>query len=225
MQRVQRRCSPHQEHRVPDARVLCLSDTAAPKEHPQTVTTGASEEHDATATIIRLLDEWCLDERRAADDSFSRVQRSLDDAPQDWVTGVSAIGHLDQDRAWILLGWIEMAASRIVRARSSELLVTGAFAMSLVALGPLDWRDCSVVASLLRRAAHLSGLDYATSVEMGCVRATPLDGEGREVLVHASARTPSTHHESGAGRTFSFVRPEPDFDVEDLARWLRGDRE
>lgn len=188
------------------------------------MTTGASEEHGSAATIIRLLDEWSLDERRAADDSFSRVQQSLDDAPQDWVVGVSAIGHLDQDRAWILLGWIEMAASRIVRARSSALLVTSAFAMSLVARGPLDWRDCSVVASLLRRAAQLSGLDYATSIEVGCLRAAPLDGEGREILVNASARTPSTHRESGAGRTFSFVRPEPGFDVQDLARWLRGDR-
>ena len=94
--------------------------------------------------------------------------------------------------------------------------------MSLTLQSSLDRRDCSVVSSLLRRASNLAELDYATCVVEGCSRAGVFGSEALDLLLAVPSRTPSTHRESGAAETFEFTRVEPDFDVEDLERWLEG---
>ncbi|MFI6263066.1 hypothetical protein [Micromonospora sp. NPDC051006] len=154
---------------------------------------------------------------------FHEIERSLEDAPQAWITAIAAIGGLSDEHAWSLLSWIESAASHVVRAHSRDALVTSAFAMALVLQGGLDRRDCSIVPSLLRRAAEIGGLDFSASVTQGCGRAGPLGQEALFLLVHASGETPATHVESGSGKSFSFERRKPDFDVEALERWLEGD--
>lgn len=177
-------------------------------------------------TVLQLLDELPDGaEPTPASAWFRRIERSLEQSPRDWTSAVDAIGGLSDEHAWSLLAWIETAASQVVRTRSRATLATAAFAMSLVLQSRLDRRDCSIVGSLLRRAADLAGLDFATSVAAGGDRAGPMGREAGTLLLEAEARTPSTHVESGAGETFSFARQAPEFDAEALERWLQGDDE
>jgi hypothetical protein len=174
--------------------------------------------------VLQLLDEIPTTGTPTLDgDWFPRIERSLDQSPRDWISAVEAIGDLSDEHAWGLLSWIEVAASHVVRARSRATLVTAAFGMSLVLQSRLDRRDCSIVASLLHRGAQLSGLDFTSSVTEGCDRAGPMGQEARTLLLNAGAKTPSTHTESGESATFSFTRREPNFDVDDLERWLERD--
>ncbi|MGC5022208.1 hypothetical protein [Micromonospora sp. DT47] len=177
-------------------------------------------------SVLMLLDEVPEDLRQSPPGAwFQEIERSLEEAPQAWITAIAAIGALSDEHAWSLLSWIESAASHVVRARSRDTLVTSAFAMGLVLQSDLDRRDCSVVASLLRRAADLGGFDFAASVTQGCKRAGLMGQEALSLLVHASAETPATHVESGSAETFSFERRKPDFNVDDLERWLEGDNQ
>lgn len=175
-------------------------------------------------TVLRLLDDLPAGgEATPTSAWFSQIERSLEQSPGDWIAAVEAIGGLSDDHSWSLLAWIETAASQVVRTRSRTTLATAAFAMSLALRSRLDRRDCSVVGSLLRRAADLAGLDFAASVAEGGGRAGSKGQEAMTLLLHAEARTPSTHVESGAGEMFAFARRAPGFDVESLERWLDGD--
>lgn len=158
-----------------------------------------------------------------AGDWFSQIDRSLRRDPDGWLSTIDRIGQLSDEHAWSLLSWIEVAASHTVRTRSRLQLVTTAFAMALVLQSSLDRRDCAIVASLLRRAGELVGLDFAASINEGCELAGTLGEPARDLLGHAPARLPSTHTETGAGETFTFARQVPGFDVADLERWLEGD--
>jgi hypothetical protein len=175
-------------------------------------------------TVLQLLDEI---PHGAGPDSgsgwFSQIERSLEESPHEWTSAVAAIGALSDEHAWSLLSWVETAATEVVRTRSRATLTNAAFAMSLVLHSHLDRRDCSIVASLLRRGAALAGLDFAAAVADGCSRAGAMGLEAKALLLAAQDRTPSTHRETGAGSTFAFVRRTPDFDVEDLERWLEGE--
>lgn len=173
--------------------------------------------------VLLLLDEVPVDGQGPTSDWFARVERSLRDEPQDWLSAIARVGQMSDEHAWSLLSWIEVAASLIVRTRSPNGLVTSAFAMALVLRSALDRRDCAVVASLLRRASTLADLDFKASVTEGCNRAGAIGPPARHLLVHASANLPSTHAETGAGKAFVFTRLVPGFDVSDLERWLEGD--
>jgi hypothetical protein len=175
-------------------------------------------------TVLELLDEIPAGEEPTRPGSwFPQIERSLEQSPDEWLSAVAAIGELSEEHAWSLLSWIEIAASHIVRTQSRATLVAAAFAMSLVLQSRLDRRDCSVVASLLRRGADLTSLDFAACVNDGCDRAGKNGREALTLLLNAAAKTPSTHAELGRGETFFFSRLAPDFDVESLERWLDGD--
>ena len=151
---------------------------------------------------------------------FGVVEESLRMQSDEWAAEVMAVGELGQDEAWQLLGWVEMAASRVVQTKSQDTLVTAAFGLSLALRSELDERDCLVVGSLLRRAASLSALDYAGAIHEGCGRSGFPDGEVETLLLAVSDRTPPTHEESGTGASFTFTRRPVDFDVDDLERLL-----
>lgn len=173
-------------------------------------------------SVLLLLDDVPPEDRVPAGDWFFTVACSLADRPQDWLTAIGRIGQLSDEHAWSLLSWIEMAASEIVRTHSPDVLVTAAFAMSLVLQSALDRRDCAIVASLLRRASVLAELDFAAGVSLGCEQAGANGQEAANLLLAASPKLPSTHLESGSGEAFVFTRAEPGFDVDDLERWLEG---
>jgi hypothetical protein len=175
-------------------------------------------------SVLMLLDEVpSSPDVDSAGDWFVEIDRSLRRDPDDWQSSIDRIGSLSDEHAWSLLSWIEVAASQIVRTRSRLELVTTAFAMALVLQSALDRRDCAIVASLLRRASELGGLDFMASIAEGCALAGPLGQPAREFLAQASARLPSTYTEAGEGSTFTFARQGPGFDVADLERWLEGD--
>ena len=175
-------------------------------------------------SVLQLLDEIPRgSEPTPTAGWFFEIERSLEEAPREWTSAILAIGELSDDHAWSLLSWIESAASQVVRSRSQTQLVTAAFAMSLALQSGLDRRDCSIVASLLRRAADLEGFDFSASVIEGCDRAGAMGREALALLLSAPAETPATHVEAGAGSSFSFTRRTPEFDVDDLERWLEGD--
>lgn len=175
-------------------------------------------------SVLLLLDEIPPDGRAGTvNDWFVRIEGSLGDDPDDWLAAIARIGQMSDEHAWSLLSWIEVSASQIVRTRSANGLVTSAFAMALVLQSALDRRDCSLVASLLRRASTLAGLDFTASVAEGCRRAGTIGQEARDVLVGAPPNLPSTHVETGEGEKFTFMRIESGIDVDDLERWLEGD--
>lgn len=154
---------------------------------------------------------------------FGRIAESLDRDPEAWMAAIVGVGELSDAHGWSLLSWVEVAASQVVRTRSSEVLVRAVFAMALVLESALDPRDCAIVGSLLRRACILVNLDYAACVIDGCNRAGVFGPRARDFLEHVSVNLPSTHFESGVGETFMFSRYAPDFDVADLERWLKGE--
>ena len=170
-------------------------------------------------TVLKLLEGIPGNELPISNhDWFADIERSLVQSPNDWVD--AAAQTLSNDHAWSLLSWVEVAATQIVRTQSRETLTTAAFAMSVVVHSRLDLRDCSVVASLLRRAADMCGFDYRACIAEGCDRAGPMGQKALSLLLNADARTPPTHTEFGANETFSFARRPPDFDVHDLMRRL-----
>jgi hypothetical protein len=174
-------------------------------------------------TVLQLLDEVPVGvEPTLAEGWRLRIQGSLEDTPGDWTSAVARIGELSDEHAWSLLSWIELSATQVVRDRSRSTLATAAFAMALVLQSRLDRRDCSLVGSLLRRGAELAGLDFGGAVIDGCDRAGTMGEEAQTLLLGAPSSTPATHVESGAGATFRFARRPPDFDVDDLERWLEG---
>ncbi|KRQ28133.1 hypothetical protein BKG80_06750 [Mycobacteroides chelonae] len=150
-------------------------------------------------------------------DWFVRIERSLEEHPQDWVTAATEMG---EDDAWSLLSWAEVAANHIVRSKARRTLITSAFAVSIVLQSGIDWRECSLVASLLHRAADLSGIDFAACAAEGCALAGSVGEQALPLLLGAGAKTPSTHVDSGTQGTFSFTRRAPEFDVHDLMRRL-----
>lgn len=175
-------------------------------------------------TVLQLLDE--VPSPSAAPpvgDWYWSLAHSIEQSPESWVACVDRIGELSDEHAWTLLSWVETAASQVVRSRSRATLVTAAFAMSLVLQSRLDRRDCSLVASLLRRAADLCGMDFPSSAVDGCERAGAKGPRALRILLTAQASTPATHMEVGNGETFIFARRSAGFDVEDLERWLDDD--
>ncbi len=72
------------------------------------------------------------------------VDRSLGGNPEAWTAAVGPQVRgdgLTRDRAWVLLSWVEDAASQIVAERRGDLVERAAFAMSLLEASPLDRRD------------------------------------------------------------------------------------
>ncbi len=143
------------------------------------------------------------------------VERSLADAPDAWVAAVAAEG-LSKDRAWVLLSWVEDAASRLVRERRRDLVERAAFAMSLLEASPLDRRDVMVVAMLVRRGTTLAGLPFDKPVSRGCARAGELGTRCEQWLLRITDATPSTHEEVGEGRDLRFVRRPTSIDPDAL---------
>ena len=137
----------------------------------------------------------------------AQVERSLRQDPSGWTAEALSVG-----RAWVLLGWVEDAATRVVRSRDRELLRTAVSALVVVAAGPLDRRDVWVVAGLLRRAADLAGLRWDHAVDQLPGEPHPVGG--------VPADTPPTHEEVGAGSTFAFRRRPRSFDPVALERRL-----
>lgn len=163
-----------------------------------------------------------------ADESwFLRVEQSLSTQPDQWLAAIRTAGALSTDRAWALLSWVEVAATQVARSGSLDLVECAAFARSLLWKCELDRRDISVVESLLSRSAQVAGIhraDYAAAVKAGCARAVEFGAMAQESLLSASPSTPPSHAEEGAGASFAFRRRPASFDVEELERWLRGDR-
>ena len=167
-----------------------------------------------TESVLDVLDDAPTgDEPRAA--WLADVERSLAGAPDAWVEAVASDG-LSQDRSWVLLAWVEDAASQLVRERRRDLVELAAFAMSLLEAGPLDRRDVMVVAMLVRRGSTLAGLPFEAPVSRGCARAGELGARCEEWLLRITDATPSTHDEVGEGRDVRFVRRPTSIDPDAL---------
>ncbi|MDH6181568.1 hypothetical protein M2152_001750 [Microbacteriaceae bacterium SG_E_30_P1] len=173
-------------------------------------------------SVLGLLDNAPLEDGFDLTVWFARIEQSLSGDYQAWRSAVVSPNTLSKGQGWALLGWIEVAASEVVRNRSREILVSAVFAMALVLRSPLDTRDCAVVAALLRRASALAGLDYRSAVAEGCARAGEPDGDARRLFETASEDVPSTHIESGEGKSFKSVRLPSDIDIERLEQWLES---
>ena len=165
-------------------------------------------------SVLDVLDDApTRDEPRAA--WLADVERSLVGSPDAWVEAVETAG-LSQDRAWVLLAWVEDVASLVVRERRRDLVELAAFAMSLLEAGPLDRRDVMVVAMLVRRGSTLAALPFEKPVARGCARAGELGARCEEWLLRITDATPSTHEEVGAGSDVRFVRKPTSIDTDAL---------
>ena len=172
-------------------------------------------------TILETLD--CAPGGREAGSAspwFSELAISLRDEQDAWLSEMSRIEWLSDDRSWVLLSWIEDAATQVVRKRSRSTLEVAVFGISLLVKSHLDRRDIELVGALLRRGAFLADLHYEDSVAEGCRQAGHLGAAAFPRLMLIDSATPSTHTESGSGEDFTFDRRPPDFDVADLENWL-----
>lgn len=172
-----------------------------------------------TLAVLDVLDSFPTDDSERRQAWLDEVERSLAAQPQAWLEEVGPEVREDglaKDRAWVLLSWVEDAASRIASERRSELVELAAFAMSLLEASPLDRRDVMVVAMLVRRASTLAGLPFPSLVRRGCARAGVLGASCEQWLLRITDATPSTHEESGEGRIFVFRRKPSTIDVERL---------
>ena len=154
----------------------------------------------------------------------SELRASLEDHPDAWVAavGTEAPTGLAEPRAWVLLGWAEVATSDVVASSRPDLLETIAFALALLEASPLDRRDVMIVGILSHRAAVLIGADFERRVRRGCARAGVLGERCLEWLPLVTDRLPNTHEEVGHGRSFEFRRVPPSFDPAALERKLTG---
>lgn len=175
-------------------------------------------------TILDMLD-WGVDrdDGRPGSPWFNGLADALVRRQAEWLAEVGAVERLDDGPSWVLLSWIEAAATQVVRTRSRSVLDAAVLGMALLTRSDLDWRDISVVGSLVRPGALLAGLPYEASVTGVCARAGEVGAVAIPRLMRMDAATPSTHAESGAGETFAFERLPPDFDVDELERWFEGE--
>jgi len=134
------------------------------------------------------------------------------------VVGTQPQVGLSREQGWILLAWVEDAASELAGDGSRRLLETACFAISLLEASPLDRRDVIVVAMLLRRAAGLAGLDFAAAVRDGCAAAGDLGTRCAEWLAGVSDALPATHEQVGTGRETRFRRRPSTIDTDELLR-------
>jgi hypothetical protein len=175
------------------------------------------------SSVLEVLDRFPKDQDEEEKRRWrGELERSLATAAGEWVSAVGPPGSqtLGTDRAWVLLSWVEGAASEVVRSRRGGLVETAAFAMSLLEASPLDRRDVLVVAMLVRRASSIAGLPFGTLVGRGCERAGALGAPCCEWLLRVIDATPSTHEESGTGASFAFGRKPSTLDAAALERWL-----
>lgn len=152
---------------------------------------------------------------------FDGIEDSLKNRRVEWLSCV-AVEQLSDGPSWMLLSWIEVAATKVVRARSGRTLETAVFAMVLLTRSSLDWRDISVVGAILHRGAILANLRYGASVAKVCARSRPLGDSALDRLMHMDSATPPTHIESMEGDPLVFSRRPSDFDVAELERWFDG---
>ena len=167
-----------------------------------------------TGSVLDVLDRAPTGEAPGAG-WLAEVERSLADAPDAWVAAADS-GELSKDRAWVLLSWVEDAASQLVRERRRDLVERAAFAMSLLEASALDRRDVMVVAMLVRRATTLAGRPFEKPVSRGCARAGELGARCEQWLLRITDATPSTHEEVGEGRDLRFVRKPSSIDTDAL---------
>lgn len=115
-----------------------------------------------------MMDLSCLDEGWSAtftsgewEDSVEGMLRS---AKGDTASLAAA---LNKDRSWALLSWVEGVASEVASGRGVERVPAGFEALSAVLQGEhLDSRDVLVVASLLRWAVDVQGIDWAHQADL-----------------------------------------------------------
>lgn len=169
--------------------------------------------------VASLLDSWSEDRSNLW---RSDVEASLGADSEAWLAAVSA-GTLNQDRWWLVLSWVEHAASAIAATGRPELVELSAFALSLLENGPVDGREAMLVGGLVRRAAKHAGLDFLPLVAGGCARAGARGEQCLRWLSKATDRLPPTHREVGEGRTFRFERKPKTFDEQAFIRRLKGE--
>ncbi|GAA2220403.1 hypothetical protein GCM10010413_09480 [Promicromonospora sukumoe] len=178
-------------------------------------------------TILDILLDWDADrdDGRPGSSWFNGLAESLRRRQTEWLAEVGAVDRLDDGASWVLLSWIEAAATQVVRTRSRSVLDAAVFGMALMTRSDLDWRDVSLVGSLVRRGALLAGLPYEAGVTDVCARTGALGEVAAPRLLRMDSAMPRTYAESGSGETFVFERVSPDFDVDELERWLEGESE
>lgn len=155
--------------------------------------------------MIELLDQYPNGKQADQDFWFSEVARSLERAPHAWFDEISQSG-LSRDRAWALLGWVELAATQVGQSGSDRMLKTAALAMALVLMSDLDRRDCSIVASLLRVASRHAHLNFSALVAEGTEQFGEVGVQALTLMLDADDSLPPTHEEVGGGANFQFVR-------------------
>jgi hypothetical protein len=153
------------------------------------------------APTVEQLDQFPSGAPADQDVWFSEVARSLECAPQAWFDEISQSG-LGGDRAWALLGWIELAATEVGQSGSDRMLKTAASAMALVLMSDLDRRDCGIVASLLRVASRHAHLNFSALVAAGTEPFGEVGGQALTLMLDADDSLPSTHEEIGSGASF-----------------------
>jgi hypothetical protein len=172
--------------------------------------------------VLSMLDrDDDRDEARPDSPWFDGIEDSLKNRQAEWLSCM-AVELLSDGPSWVLLSWIEVAATKVVRARSGRTLETAVFAMVLLTRSRLDWRDVSVVGALLHRGAILANLRYEASVAKVCARSGPLGDSALDRLTRMDSATPPTHVEAMDGDPLVFSPRPSDFDVADLERWLDG---
>lgn len=175
-------------------------------------------------TVLEILDRSPADGSTGpGSEWFAMIESSLRGEREEWFSETSEVEWLSDDRSWVLLSWVEDAATQIVRMRSQKTLEVAIFGLSLLIKSRLDRRDIDLVGALIRRGATLAGLRYEDGVAAGCRWAGSLGDVSFPLVMRLDSATPPTHIESTDAEGFLFERRAPEFDVSELERWLDGD--
>lgn len=172
------------------------------------------------STAVELLDSWTASREESWD---VEMELSLGTGPDAWLAAADD-GELTRDRWWVLLSWVERAASAIAATRRAELVELVAFALSVLEDGPVDGREAMAIAALVRRGASHAGLDFLALIRPGCARAGSRGEQCLRWLSRASDRLYRTHREVGQGTSFRFERVPSNIDVDALTRWAKGEK-
>lgn len=135
-------------------------------------------------------------------------------------TGDRVADAMTAGRCWILLGWVERCASRLVGPGALHRLSLALFALQLLSHArALDDRELWLVASVVRYASSGAGLDYGIALADSCQPWMSTAVADR--FARISSDLPSTHVETVRRGRRMFDRRPSDIDMATISRKFR----